>query len=314
MRTKKILAALLAALSIFSVFAVAGVSAQDSIEPQVAQVGWTKSVEIVSKPELAAGVDQAVVSWDAFTANSNADSTSKKDGYFEQKATNKAGIVWEVWLDKNKDDTFDEDEKTTVYDSASSAANKAFVIFKSFTSTAELLYIKQGSSKYYGKVQIRATVSAYALDATAPTDGEDTIVVELADKSEFDKALADAKAAVKKTDRYTEAALKALQNVIDAVGLTPGKAAIDTDIKNLNNAVKALENSYKLTGVDFIDDLIDNDVMATIWKVIDFFGTIQEAFNKIGEFIAPASAFFTQVFNAFGFLVPLFTAIGGLIV
>ena len=315
MRTKKVLSILLAAIMTLGIGMV-GVFAEDADElvtaeaQATAMVGWPTDVELTPRPDLAGSWDAAVITWETFSATTDAQNKSNKDSYLEKKnaTPSKASVEWSVWIYPKTGE-----EKMTVYKTSTQAAGKPFVCYELTNGTQEQLNIKQGTGKYYSQVKVVLKVTATDANGIPQSVTSDPIYVNLVDQTSFNKKLAEAKKILDKSSRYTEDYISLLSEVYSAAevyrAVMPSQRTIDLVIADLDEVIKDAPNHYYLLGWEGFDKIF----AGPIYWIMDVGEKVSEVFGKLSEVFGPMTKFFTQLFNSFGFLIPLFVSLFGLL-
>ena len=333
MRTKKLLSVLFAVILAIGVFGVIPAGAIDDaafaaaeaeaaeLAAQVAAVGYPASVEIVTDSSLLGRWDANVLVWEVFTRSA----PGATDSYDELKRAGTAAVDWKVITYGKTDGAEDlsKEIEMTVYSNEASAALKPFVVFKGSTSTQERLYIKQGSSPYYGTVKVTMTLTA-TIGGVVQTPRVATKSIVLIDQGAFEEQLKKAQEILDKSDRYRKDYLDGLKKVRDAarfyLSADPTLINFDELVEEvrgaLQEAMDASEMNYKI-GWDFLDDRLRGSVwqmiLKGIWWIVDAVMTVIDFFNAISAIWAPIGNFFSALWKIISAILPIFAGLGALI-
>ena len=312
MRTKKILSIVLAAMIAIGVFGVIGATASTAeIEPQsaAALVGWPTAVNLVNDNALAPYWDAATITWTGF-AGTIVDNVAQNNSFAQQRGVNPptASVAWTVFrVDDNG--TL---HGLTIAPNPAAGAMQPINIHRASTAAGEQLNIRQGTTPFFGTLEIRLTVTALPTTTPTPTEGvpqTGTIRVNLVDRSDFDDTIADARAILDNDNRYTDAFIRTLRNVVAAA-----EQARALDINAPNNAATIAGTQAALQAM--IDDapnhyrvwFIESALLGRIvWGIVDFF-------TRIADAVDPAIRLFTAFFGLFGFMMPLLSILLGLFI
>jgi len=329
MRTKRLLSVLLAALLAIGVFGVIPASAMTfdeaiaaaekeaaELAAQAASIGYpTGGIEIYPNSSLLGKWDATVLIWDMYARSS----TSTPDSYddLKKKTPPEASVKWEVWVYKLSDPLDPNSalvpDKKDVYTSEIGAALKDFVVYSDSTSTQERLYIKQGTTPYYGRVDIKMTL--WVSGKTPDLVAEKTVI--LVDQTSFNNLLAEAQKILDKNDRYAKKYLEELTILRNAArgylssdpNVPDFKDKVAEATRILQAKIDDAENNYKLTDMDFINNLLPNGLKKFFWTMYDVIMTIIDFFNAISAIWKPLLNFgsalikiFTAIFGIFSFL------------
>jgi len=316
MRTKKILSILLAMIMAIGMFGIVGAFAEEEdgeLQALLPVNGFSAGVALELEVRNGKNWGEKIVAWVGFT--NTADSTKT---YAKLQPTY-AKIDWTVTAYEKKADGSEDLTKpvvVTVYDLANQASGKPFKVYKLWNGTEELLYLEQGSSAYYGTLVVTAkvTVTGAGGDVTAGVSAVATETITLTNQTAFNKLIADAKELAGKTDRYTKDYIDLLKLTIADTEIynafNPGAATIDRVMTILQERMDEAKDNYKLTGIDFLDNLLGNNFMKIIWSIMDFFTSITAFFSKLGDTFGPILKFFGDIGTALGYLMPLFSLLG----
>jgi len=302
-------------------FGIIGVFAEEEQEVSFGQgeQGWNSAVNIAEDLAAAGGVDSAVILWEAFLCATHRIPVcsdplcagANRSFYAMYNATPKvATFLWEAWKVDNSTDTAIT-EPIIIKDSEDAASNTTGAYWEvtnyaSENKTDVKLVIKQvlGSEKYtWIRVRLTVTVGGVAVQS-AP------IWVQLRNPGPLANKILDARAMYNKTDRYTDNFRKHLLDVIlkaeAKVNTKISQAELDGWVTTLENAMKGLDAAgnfkskiYKLVGWDFIDNLLSDRFLRAVWMTIDV--------------VVPLFDFVGQIGKMIGYLLPLFSMIGGLL-
>ena len=308
MRTKKILSIVLTAIMVVGVFGLVGSSAA-TIEPQAAAAalqGWPTAVNLTNRADLSPRWDETTVEWTSFTGTI-VNNVAQNNSFAQQRdaTPSTARIEWEVRaLDMPGQPVINIASNPAV------GATQPINISRARTATTEQLVIRQGTSQYFGRLQITATVIARAT-ADWPTGAEvrqtGTITIVLVDRSDFERAIERAERILENDNRYTDDFLRMLREVVRQARLTlalditaPGNATIIAEVQQvLEDLIDRAPNYYR---VWFIESAFLGGI---VWGIADFFETI-------GEALDPAIRLFTAFFGLFGFFMPILSILLGL--
>ena len=328
MRTKKILSILLVMIMALGALAI-GASAVELVgEEAVTQAskGWAAEPNpfpIYDESAVkATGMDKAVVLWVPFenesgSATGTGSFYSLANSRHPGVATNQAICEWNAYKVDSNSDTAINKGKFDVRTSSSYGTGAYYTI----AADAVYLYLQQGDTTYYGWVRVELTVKVDTNDDGVVDEQKFAapIWVYLTEPKPLAEKINDAKKEAAKTERYTEDYIdnlnRRVKNASELLTQKADQALIDYHIDLLNKAIAGADtkadgtpvgNKWKLSGVDFIDDLLTQPVIAFIWQAIDV-GTT--AYNTV----KPLIDFFGQIGDFFGYLMPFFSILGGLI-
>jgi len=196
-------------------------------------------------------------------------------------------------------------------------ANASSGIYPVVSATAVTLTVGQPTiNKWYGWVRVKLSITVGGIPS-APAS-EVWRAVELVDSSEFAKLINKLKEEYAKSDRYTDNYrnnLKALYEAAEGLMQTTKLSQEDINLYTLymnrglagQNALgESIGNIWKLSGIDFIDNLLGQGFIAFIWRVVDI-GTV------IWNMFEPIISFVVQIGDFFGNIMPIFTFLFGLI-
>jgi len=328
MRTKKILSILLVMIMALGVLAI-GASAVELVgEEAVTQAdkGWDavpNPFPIYDESAIkATGMDKAVVLWVPFA---NEDNNATADGsFYKLSQTRKPGVStaqalceWNAYKVSADGGMETNKGKYDVRTSSSYGTGAYYTI----AANEVYLYLVQGDTSYYGWVRVELTVKVDTND-DGVVDSEKSanpIWVYLTEPKPLAEKINDAKKEAAKTERYTDAYIENLnRRVKNASELLTQKAdqdLIDMHMELLNKAIAGADtkadgtpvgNRWKLSGVDFIDNLLGQGFIAFIWQAYD-------VINITIETVKPLIDFFGQIGDFFGYLMPFFSVLGGFI-
>ena len=313
MRTKKFLSILLAVIMTLGVCGV-GVSAAELTGDSEAfvQAKWSElgnNLVVTENKNHSKGMGTAEFRWIPYTNDAGSVDAA---GSFYGDYKKGADCTWEYWRVIDGVDTLFAVQTDEL--KAASTTGAYFVVGKDYVT----LTVGQPTNvKWYGTVKVKLTVTVTGAGGVQETKESLVVTAVLSDNKKIAEKINEAKEEVAKTDRYTKAYLDNLQLTIDkATILISGRPtdAQQTDFINyLELAINGFDAAgvtvgkrYKLSGVDFIDNLFSDSFLAGLWKVIDVFNSIMSVVN-------PLIDFFGQIGDFFGNLMPIFTFIFGLI-
>lgn len=328
MRTKKILSILLVMIMALGALAI-GASAVELVgEAAVAQAskGWAAEPNpfpIYDESAIkATGMDKAVVLWVPF---SNEDGNATADGsFYKLSQTRKPGVStyqaiceWNAYKVEKEGGLETNKGKFDVRTSNSYGTGAYYTI----AANEVYLYLLQGDTTYYGWVRVELTVKVDTND-DGVVDSEKSAIpvwVYLADPTDLAKKINEAKKEVAKSERYTKDYIdnlnRRIKNASELLTQNAEQTLVDYHMGLLNSAIAGTDfkadgtpvgNKWKLSGVDFIDNLLGQGFIAFIWQAYDVINTTIET-------VKPLIDFFGQIGTFFGYLMPFFSILGGFI-
>ena len=315
MRTKKFLSILLAVIMTLGVCGI-GVSAVELTgeEAVVEQLKWSDmntAGKIILNENTAhsKGMGTAEIVWVPFTATDG--TLGGVDSFYTlyNKNPKEVTLKLEAWRVES-----DGDIPIAIHVDKPLAATTTGAYFD-VSSSALTVTIGQASTKWYGTVKVKVTVSYPGAPAGTATELIGEYTVKLSNNKDIAEKINQAKEEAKKDDRYTKAYLTNLNSIISsAESLIQGRPTEDQILRYigyLENAINGLDANgvsvgkiYQLSKIEFIDKLFSDSFLAGLWKVIDVFNSIMSVVN-------PVIDFFGQVGDFFGNLMPIFTFIFG---
>lgn len=318
MRTKKTLSVLLAAIMMLSlgmtaVFATEAEAEDPTFELQASAQGTWPSTVTIERDSNNSGWDYATVIWKGFTVEKDSAGKVIVDSYYDQKIDGDTTIEWKVIIYPNG-----KAYEPKIHSNSATAATKPYAFYTKYDGSNEMLCLYQGTTPYYGKVDVSFYVTAKDANGKVVTSKGETPAepkeyvtlktIEFVDQTDFFDLLEDAKEILDKSDRYDKDYITLLTGVYNGVkGYTdtlpvPFSDATDA-MASLKEVLDDAPNHYKLIGWDFLDNIIAKPY----YWIVDFFDEYSGAIDAIKNG-------FTVIGNAFGFLVPIFQVIFGLIV
>ena len=325
MRTKKFLSILLAVIMCMGTFGIIGVFAEEEQEVSFGPgpKGWSNSsvVNIAEDVSAAGGVDSAVILWEAFLGSVNG-LPSETDSFITlyNKDVTGAGttanpyihpwadVIWEAYRVQNNGDTNILDP-IKIYDKRADATNTsgAYLEISPYADRTDvkLVITQVPKNERYCWVRVKLTVKVQGY-----TDAQSVnIWVQLRDPTELAKKLLKANEELAKTDRYSDKYLANLKLITREaekdVNKKISQAELDAWVVAVQLAIDAKKpdgtsvgKKYKLTGWEWLDNLIPDLVCKAFWMLKDIFVPMFDFFGQIGKMV--------------GYLLPLFSMIGGL--
>ena len=317
MRTKRVLSMLLAVVMAIGAFGVAGVHAEEQeVVFGPGSPGWNGVVIIAEDPDPnACRPDEAVIVWEAFLGFANrkpSDPDSFISLYNFDTTHTKANVKWEAWKVMSNTDTSTVkpiDIKPS-QPTAVNTSNAYLDIVNSTDKTDVKLFIRQAvSEKWYNWVRVQLTVTVPG--TTWPTVTSAPIYVELRNPEPLAKLLLEANAELAKTDRHTKEYLDYLRNITRAAEARVDKKISQAELDDWYNAV-----SKALKGQDPAGTQVVKVYTVNSWGWDAFNKIFPDKFCKvwwaIKDVFKPILNFIGQIGRALGFLVGLFSGMGGL--
>ncbi|MDR1733827.1 MAG: hypothetical protein LBR73_02990 [Oscillospiraceae bacterium] len=340
MKAKRILSILLAVLTAASllVVGVMNASAATAQDYEIPNSGFALAEEYDTSSATSKTVYYSIPPNQVAS-----DSTAGTTGFAALYSANSGGSVQPQWVV-----TFTPTPTETNPSPASSslAVAKANGLTPSITSDKSVLKltIVPSSLGRYGTFSIQLKLInhdgvAYGGDMLDASTGKNysisaAFTVTLTDESSLTDKLAKAQEIVNDSARYTDAYRNYVSSVILDVKIAQGTADYCSGTAEENAAeVKALIDQlqlvidkkdaagnplapamkiYKLSGIDFIDDLLREDGLAFIWDIIDFFESdlwkgIVDAGTWVYELLAgiPWDDVFSGIVSAVTWLIGL---------
>ena len=276
--------------------------------------GRPQGVEIYPDSTLLKRWDCATICWDVFGRSV---AVSPFDGYYDLKtsvvAGSSASVDWKVFVYLKDINGVINRTELIVYanETLASTAPQNLKVYRGSTGTQERLYIQQNKGNYLGQVDIEMTLKA-SFNGWNPTtyQGSDSVSVNLRTQKDVEDLLADAKKITDKSDRYRKDYIDELKDAVtwaqNLFAMNPKDPSFEDTIevtkKHLKDTIALAKVNYKLSGWEFLDNLLPQGLIGFIWMAIDFFNAINVIWEPIGKM-------FSAIFKLFGFIVPFFQAI-----
>jgi len=317
------------------VFGITGVFAEEPEEDVSLAVtgipGWdgdlTEMYEDYTQAVLTAdkegGVDCAVVVWPAFLCKDHGKPACSvcagTDRSFitlykaNNSTTTYAKFTWKAWRVPEHGSMAEvAGQEIDVYKDKSDSLGRSGTYWKvgDYADRTDIMLIIQqvAGKERYGWVRVELTIDVLGGTPSTKTHYD---WVQLRDPGPLAKKILEAYKELAKTDRYTDTYLKNLKlQTTNAERIVSKKDVLQGELDNqLTNLQLAIDGKlpggasagkrYKLTGWDFLDNILSDGFLRVIWIIVDIFVPIINFMGQVGKFI--------------GFLLPFFGLLGGLL-
>ena len=299
----------------------APVEAAGGVDAAVAaEISWPSAVNLDDAAAYAGGWDQGLIEWNPFTATTGVKdgvSFTLKDSFKDFKDNKEVKLTWEVWyVEKGEEGKPDKDIPIPVETASYNALNNPIAAYAYDTGSKIQLVIKQGKTKFYGKIYATLTVEAPATavgaqgDRKLVPDTSPVIEIELRDPKAYHDLVAEAQKIVDNSSRYLKDFATDIERVVNAANryenYYPGEEIIDRIEADLKDRIKRAPDNVKLLGWEWLDNLLGVKFIGFVWKVIDIFSFVGKIWGIISPAVTAIGNFFGAIFKIFGIFTPIF--------